>query len=163
MRSFVEGSLPSLIYSFKAQGRSIFWGLSTLNFKTGRNFYVGFLHRNKAQKFERPSGGNNESKMPAIINYNNCRDNDIQNRYGDFFDAIRNHKATALYARWAATIGTDAAAPGDMKEYYKEKTKLMKHLNTFTNNTGVQLCKQPGAVIDRILWQDWLIRPLDGT
>ena len=98
--------------------------------------------------------------MPAIINYKNCRDVGIQHSYPAFFDAIQNHKATALYARWAATIGTNIAAPDDMKEYYKEKAKLMRHLNTFTlPDTTTRLCKQPGAVIDRIHWRDWILPP----
>jgi hypothetical protein len=124
------------------------------------------------QKFERTTGGNNPSKkMPAIINWRSCEDSEIQNAYPDFFRTIREHKAHKLYGQWAISLGVPRDAfqpPHDMKEYYKEKKKLMAILRGIMEPCGncdritacvKQLCVQPGAVIDRILWNDWLVRP----
>jgi hypothetical protein len=94
----------------------------------------------------------------APINAFNAGDIDTQTTYPEFFDVIRNHKAYNLYFQFSTSLEQLAnefhPAKGILKQYEKEKKKLMKDLGVYH-----QYCKQPGAVIDKFMWNEHMRRP----
>ena len=96
--------------------------------------------------------------MSSIINWNNANDAEIQTQYREFFDLIRNHKAYNLYFQFSVCMtlppGEGNKAQAILKEYEKEKKKLMKELQIYK-----QYCKQPGVIIDRIMWREHMTTP----
>jgi hypothetical protein len=97
--------------------------------------------------------------MPTTtpINYNNATCPMIQATYFQFFDIIRTHKAWNLHLEFenSMTIWYDEAQRNVrppmviLKEYEKEKKKLMKELRGFKD-----ICKQQGAVVDEVMYKD---------
>jgi hypothetical protein len=96
--------------------------------------------------------------ITAPINAFNASDIDTQTTYPEFFEVIRNHKAYNLYFQFSVAMtrppGETNPATGILKEYEKEKKKLMKELQIYKTH-----CKQPGAVIDDFMWKTFMSRP----
>jgi hypothetical protein len=93
----------------------------------------------------------------APINTFNAGDIDTQTTYPEFFDVIRNHIAYTLYFRFANSLRIpeeERDGKDYLKEYEKEKKKLMKALQIYK-----QYCKQPGSVIDKFMWREHMVRP----
>jgi hypothetical protein len=97
-------------------------------------------------------------KTASAINYDNARDADTQTAYAPFFDVIRNHKAYNLYFQFSVCLtqppGEGNKAKLILNQYEKEKKKLMKELQIYKTH-----CKQPGVIIDRIMWGDHMTTP----
>ena len=97
--------------------------------------------------------------MPSktAINYNNACSPIIQQNYPEFFDVIHNHRAFTLHAEFDYSLTrfyTDEdrqrrSTDTILKEYEKEKKKLMKLLQPYKH-----LCCQPGSVIDQVMRQE---------
>ena len=91
---------------------------------------------------------------PAPINYNNAKDSETQMAYPEFFEIIRNHKAWRLHLEFEGSLRREYDEGRNfnrtpeiiLKEYEKEKLKLMKELKPFKH-----LCKQPGSVIEKVM------------
>jgi hypothetical protein len=86
--------------------------------------------------------------ITAPINAFNASDIDTQTTYPEFYEVIRNHKAYNLYFKFSVSMTHQAG--GFLKEYEKEKKKLMKELQIYKS-----YCKQPGAVIDDFMWKSF--------
>jgi len=95
------------------------------------------------------------------INWNNAKDIETQMTYPEFFETIRNHKAWRLHMEFenSLTIWYDEGQRERrspkmiLKEYEKEKKKLMKDLQPYKH-----LCKQPGSVIDQVMREHFHMR-----
>jgi hypothetical protein len=101
-------------------------------------------------------------KTSSAINHDNATSIETQTEYAPFFDVIRRHKAYNLYFQFATSLEQLAnefhPAKDILKQYEKEKKKLMKELGVYH-----QYCKQPGVIIDKVMWQDHMIRPRTPT
>jgi len=96
--------------------------------------------------------------MSSLINYDNAMWASTQTEYAPFFDVIRNHKAYNLYFQFSHWLEQE---PGDenkaqliLKQYEKEKKKLMKELQIYKSH-----CKQPGVIIDKVMFEEITLRP----
>ena len=97
--------------------------------------------------------------MPSktAINYNNACSPIIQQNFPEFYEIIRNHRAFILHAEFDYSLTrfySDAdrerrSTDTILKEYEKEKKKLMKLLRPYKN-----ICCQPGSVIDQVMRQE---------
>jgi len=87
--------------------------------------------------------------MSSLINYDNASTIETQNEYPEFFAIIRSHKAFRLYHQFIASLNEPYNPRDVLKEYEKEKKKLMKLLQPFKH-----LCKQPGVAIDRVMREE---------
>jgi hypothetical protein len=100
--------------------------------------------------------------MSSAINYTNANWVSTQREYEPFFDVIRNHKAYNLYFQFSHWVeqppGDDNKAQLILKQYEKEKKKLMKELQIYKTH-----CKQPGVIIDKVMWEDHMKRPRTPT
>jgi len=87
------------------------------------------------------------------INYNNAKDTETHMAYPEFFETIWGHRAFTLYAEFDYSLTRfyseeqrqNRSTDTILKEFEKEKKKLMKLLQPYKN-----LCKQPGSVIDQV-------------
>jgi hypothetical protein len=94
--------------------------------------------------------------ITAPINAFNASDIDTQTTYPEFYEVIRNHKAYNLYFKFSVSMTRPAGERPQrdyLKEYEKEKKKLMKELQIYKS-----YCKQPGAVIDDFMWKSFFPR-----